>query len=177
MKIIIAIDSFKECMPSIEVASNIETGIKSYLKDVMITKIPMADGGEGTINTLVSSTNGKIINCIAENPLMKKIDSTYGILGDNETVVIEMATTCSINMVSGYSKNPMNTTTYGMGTQVLDALNKGYKKFIIGLGGACVSEGGLGMFQSLGFVFKGKDGNILKNRSRWKTINTNKRNR
>ena len=163
MKIIIASDSFKGCLSSQEVASILEQGIKKVRKDVEIIKISIADGGEGTINALVESTKGGFISCRTEDPLMKNINSKYGILGDNKTVVIEMAETCSINMVSGLDKNPMNTTTYGMGTQLKHALDKGFRKFIIGLGGACVNDGGLGMFQSLGFIFKDKNGKTLEN--------------
>lgn len=169
MKIIIAVDSFKGSLSSSEIAKILEKGIVSgaILEEkngerIEIKKILIADGGEGTVETLVRMTNGKLIQTISKGPLMENINTQYGVLGDDKTVVIDMASTCAINMVTEKQKNPMNTTTFGMGEQVLDAINRGYRRFIVGLGGACTNDGGIGMFQSLGFKFIDNNGRILK---------------
>lgn len=168
MKIVIAVDSFKECLSSKEIADILEKGImEGIIKsgkqtiELEFEKLLIADGGEGTVDSLVKSTKGIKINTKTKGPLMEDIEASYGILGDSKTAVIDMASTCAINMVSGEKKNPLHTTTYGMGIQILDAIDKGYRRFIIGLGGACTNDGGMGMFQSLGFQFKDKNGNIL----------------
>lgn len=169
MKIIIAVDSFKGCLSSNEIAQIIEEEIisgamldKKEGEEIEIKKILIADGGEGTVETLVKMTNGKFISMEAKGPLMENINTQYGVLGDDKTVVIDMASTCGLNMVNVEQRNPMNTTTFGIGEQVLNAINSGYRRFIIGVGGSSTNDGGIGMFQSLGFKFIDKNGEILK---------------
>ena len=164
MKIIVAVDSFKECLSSKEIADIIEEGIISGARskeEIEIKKLIVADGGEGTVEALVDATQGQVIYTVTKGPLMQDVNSRYGVLGDGRTVVIDMSSTCSIAMLSEEEKNPMNTTTFGMGEQILDAIDKGYRRFIIGVGGSCTNDGGVGMLQSLGYRFIGKDGQVL----------------
>ena len=169
MKIIIAVDSFKGCLSSSEIAEIVSQGIIEQLKihsvqeKVEIKKIHIADGGEGTVDAFVNITGGKFIKCQSSGPLMERINSKYGILGDKKTVIIDMASTCALTMVEKEKRNPMNTTTFGMGEQIIDALNRGYRNFIIGLGGACTNDGGIGMLQALGYRFLDINNEILKN--------------
>ena len=157
MKIIIAPDSFKESLSSKEVANAIEMGFKTVYPHATYIKIPVADGGEGTVHALVDSTKGKIINTTVKNPIGKNINSYYGILGDQKTAVIEMATACGLDLLKENEKNPMLTSTYGFGELILDALNKGIISFILGLGGSATNDAGVGMLQALGVRFLDKE--------------------
>lgn len=153
MRFVIAPDSFKGSLTAAEVAESIERGIKRVFNDVIIDKIPMADGGEGTVQSLVDSTGGRIISLKVSDPLMKEVDSFYGILGDGETAIIEMAAASGLPLISEKERNPIITTTYGTGELIKDSLNKGCKNIIIGLGGSATNDGGVGMLQSLGVKF------------------------
>jgi glycerate kinase len=150
MKILIAPDSFKDCMPASEVARSIELGIQKVFPDAEITKIPMADGGEGTVEALVSSTGGSIVQTVVHDPLMRKIHSFFGILGDRETAVIEMAAASGIELLKDSERNPWITTTYGTGELIKVALDKGCKTILIGIGGSATVDGGAGMVEALG---------------------------
>lgn len=150
MKIVIAPDSFKESMTAMKVCMAIEKGMKSVLKDAEFIKVPMADGGEGTTFSLIDATNGKIIKTKSKNPLGIEIDSYFGILGDNETAIIEMASTSGLELIKKEERNPMLTTTYGTGELIKKALDMGVKKILIGIGGSATNDGGAGMFQALG---------------------------
>ncbi len=157
MKIIIAPDSFKESLSSKEVANAIEIGFKTVYPNATYIKIPVADGGEGTVHALVDATKGQIIRTTVKNPIGKKINSYYGILGDKKTAVIEMATACGLELLKENEKNPMLTSTYGLGELILDALNKGISSFILGLGGNATNDAGVGMLQALGIKFLDKE--------------------
>lgn len=150
MKIVIATDSFKGSLNSIEVAECIEKGIKNVFKNTEVVKVPMADGGEGTVQSLVYATNGKIINEIVTGPLGEKIEAFYGVLGDNKTAVIEMSAASGLPLVPPDKRNPMVTTTYGTGELIRKALDRGCRDFIIGIGGSATNDGGAGMAQALG---------------------------
>ena len=152
MNILIAPDSFKETMNAKEVCKHISIGLKKVLKNVSIISVPMADGGEGTVQALVDSCGGKIIKTEVLDPLQREIESYYGILNDN-TAVIEMATASGLELLGENEKNPMQTTSYGFGQLIEDALNKGVKKFILGLGGSATNDAGIGMLQALGVKF------------------------
>ena len=153
MKIVIAVDSFKESLSSKEVAQAIESGFKTVYPNATYVKIPVADGGEGTAQALVDATNGKTIKVNVKNPLGKEITSYYGILGDCKTAVIEMATACGLDLLEENEKNPMECSTYGFGQLILDALDKGITSFILGLGGSATNDAGIGMLQALGIKF------------------------
>lgn len=157
-KIVIAPDSFKGSMSAKEVCQAIERGIKTILNDVEIIKIPMADGGEGTVETLVDATAGEIIKLYTLDPLGNKAESYFGILGDGRTAVIEMALASGLTMVPSNMRNPLVTTTYGTGQLIKAALDHGCKEFIIGIGGSATNDGGVGMAQALGVRFLDKDG-------------------
>ncbi len=161
MKIVIASDSFKESLTSMQVANAIEEGFKTIYKDASYIKVPVADGGEGTVQALVDATKGKIITTEVKNPLGQIISSYYGILGDNKTAVIEVASACGLDLLKEDEKNPMLCSTYGFGELILDALDKGINSFILGLGGSATNDAGIGMLQALGVRFLDEDKNEI----------------
>jgi len=153
MKIVIAMDSFKESLTSSEVASAVEEGFKTVYPNATYIKIPVADGGEGTVQTLIDATQGKIIQTNVKNPLGENINSSYGILGDNKTAVIEMASACGLDLLKEDEKSPLECSTFGFGQLILNALDKGITSFILGLGGSATNDAGIGMLQALGVKF------------------------
>lgn len=157
MKIVVAMDSFKGSLSSLEAGQAIKDAINNRHK--VIVK-PLADGGEGTVETLVSFKNGRIVNLTTSNPLMKPVSSFYGIF-DNNTAIIEMASTCGLTLLTKEERNPMYTSTYGVGEMIKDAINKGCTNFIIGIGGSATNDAGVGMLQALGFSFQDKDNNEI----------------
>ena len=161
MKFVLAPDSFKESLTAQEVADAMEIGIKKVFPNAECVKVPMADGGEGTVQSLVDGTDGKIYEVSVTGPLGKIVNARYGILGDNETAVIEMAEASGIHYVEKEKRNPLITTTYGTGEVIKEALNKGVKKIIIGIGGSATNDGGAGMIQALGGRLLDKEGNDL----------------
>ena len=160
-KIIIASDSFKGCLSSLEVARAAGNGIKKVLPDCELVNIPVADGGEGTTEALVAAVNGRYVSCDVHDPLMNPIRVEYGILGDGHTAVIEMASASGLTLVPTDKRNPMLTTTYGVGELIKDALQKGCRRFLIGIGGSATNDAGTGMLQALGFRFLDNAGNDL----------------
>jgi glycerate kinase len=158
MKILIAPDKFKGSLSAFEVADNIEKGILKVFPKAIVVKVPMADGGEGTVESLVDATGGKIIKTNVKDPLFRDIESFYGILGDGKTAVIEMAAASGLYLLKDYERNPMITTTYGTGQLIKDALDRGCRRFIIAIGGSATNDGGAGMATALGVKFYDKDG-------------------
>lgn len=150
MKFVLAPDSFKESMTSMEACLAMEKGIKKVFKDAECIKVPMADGGEGTVDALVNATEGQLVEIEVANPLGKKIKANYGILGDGKTAVIEMAKASGIELIDRNERNPYITTTYGTGEIIKDAVNKGIKHILIGIGGSATNDAGAGMLQALG---------------------------
>ncbi|WP_313997496.1 glycerate kinase family protein [Lactobacillus paragasseri] len=150
MKIIIAPDSFKGSLTAKEVANSIYTGLKRALPSAEYIEIPMADGGEGTMQALVDATNGKIFTKSVTGLLNTSVTAHYGILGDKETAVIEMAEAAGLQYVNDQNKNPLITTTYGVGELIKTVLDTGIRKIIIGLGESSTNDGGAGMAQALG---------------------------
>ena len=161
MKFVLAPDSFKESLTAQEVADAMEIGIKKVFPNAECVKVPMADGGEGTVQSLVDGTNGKIYEVPVTGPLGKTVNARYGLLGDNETAVIEMAEASGIHYVEKEKRDPLITTTYGTGEVIKEALDKGVKKIIIGIGGSATNDGGAGMIQALGGRLLDKEGNDL----------------
>ena len=157
MKFVLAPDSFKESLTAKEVADAMEVGIKKIFKDAECVKVPMADGGEGTVQSLVDATDGKIYEVVVTGPLGNKVNAKYGILGDGQTAVIEMAEASGIHYVKKEDRNPLITTTFGTGELITSALDKGVKKIIIGIGGSATNDGGAGMLQALGAKLLDKD--------------------
>lgn len=171
MKILIAPDSFKGSLSAKEAADSIEKGIKKVDKEIQTVKVPMADGGEGTVESLVDATGGRIHKVYVYDPLMREIESFFGILGDGETAVIEMAAASGLTLLSRDEWNPLLTNTYGTGQLILAALNMGCKKMIIGLGGSATNDGGAGMAAALGVMFFDSKGeNIMPNGGNLKHI-------
>ena len=152
MKIILAPDSFKGNLTSLEVAIAFEKGIKRVLPRANCIKIPMADGGEGTVQSLIDGIGGEIIRKRVTGPIGQKVFARYGLLS-NGTAVIEMAEASGLPLVTTRQKNPTKTTTFGTGELIIDAINKGAKKIIIGIGGSATNDGGVGMAQALGVRF------------------------
>ncbi len=163
MKIVLAPDSFKGNLTSLQVASALEKGIKRVIPNANCIKVPMADGGEGTVQSLVEATGGKFIRKRVKGPSGRPVSARYGILADGKTAVIEMAEASGLPDVEGTTmKNPMKTTTYGTGQLMMDAINKGVNHIILGLGGSATTDGGAGMAQALGIRFLDKRGCELK---------------
>jgi len=161
MKIVIAPDSFKESLTSMEVANELETGLRRVWPDAVYIKIPMADGGEGTVQSLVDATGGDIVSCSAQGPLGVAITASYGLLGGGKTAVIEMAEASGLPLVPREQRNPLRASTYGTGEVIADALKRGVEDVIIGLGGSATNDGGAGMAQALGVRFYAADGALI----------------
>jgi len=150
MKVLICPDSFKNCLPASGVAESIARGIHAVWPDAEICKIPLADGGEGTVSAVVSASGGNLISCTVHDPLMRPIQAEYGILGDGETAVIEMSAASGVELLSKEELNPLVTTTYGTGELIKSALDLGCRRIVLGLGGSATNDCGAGMFQALG---------------------------
>src|SRR5918992_1503920 len=157
MKIVITPDSFKENLTSLEVATAIEKGIKRVLPGAKCIKVPMADGGEGTVQSVVDATAGKLLKKEVVGPLGEPVTAHYGVLGDGKTAVIEMAEASGSPLVPKKRRDPLKATTYGTGQLIIDALDQGAKAIIIGIGGSATVDGGAGMAQALGVRFLQKN--------------------
>jgi len=153
MKIVIAPDSFKENLTSLEVASEIETGLKRVWPDAVYVKVPMADGGEGTVQSLVDATGGQIVKTEVSGPMGVKVMASYGLLGDGKTAVIEMAEASGLPLVPKDQRNPLVATTYGTGELIGDAIKRGVEEIILGIGGSATNDAGAGLAQALGVRF------------------------
>lgn len=162
MKIIIAPDSFKGSLASHQVCAAIEKGIKKADPSIDIISIPMADGGEGTVDALMDSLGGYKVVVEVKDPLFRKIKAQYGLTDEGKTAVIEMASASGLALLSNSERNPMKTTTYGTGELIRDALERGCRSFIIGIGGSATNDGGVGMAAALGARFYDRDGNAIE---------------
>ena len=160
MKIIIATDSFKGCCTSIDAASAFEKGIRRVIPDAHIVKLPVADGGEGTVDAVVACSGGIRRSVNVTGPVGRKVSAEYAII-DKTTAVIEMASASGLPLVPLNKRNPLYTTTFGTGELIKDALDAGCRKIIIGIGGSATNDCGLGMAQALGVVFSDKEGKVL----------------
>lgn len=150
MKIVIAPDSFKESLSAFQAARAIEKGFRDVFPEVEYVLIPMADGGEGTVQSLVDATEGTVIEKRVTGPLGEPVDAFFGLLGDGKTAVIEMAAASGLHLVPNEKRNPLLTTTRGTGELIRAALDKGVEHLIIGVGGSATNDGGAGMIQALG---------------------------
>lgn len=157
-KILIAIDSFKGSLSSMEAGNAAAAGIRRVFPDADIAVRPLADGGEGTVDALASGCNGTIHTISVTGPLNKKVSCRYCIIPHNRTAVIEMSGAAGITLLSEKERNPLMTTTYGVGEVINDAIKNNCRNFIIGIGGSATNDGGIGMLQALGFGFLDKDG-------------------
>ena len=158
MKVVTAIDSFKGSMTSMEAGFAAAEGIHRVDAEAEVLVRPLADGGEGTVEALVAGMNGKTEHVIVTGPLGEPVICEYGIIESTKTAVIEMAGAAGITQVPDEKRNPLYTTTYGVGEVIKDAIEKGCRRFIVGIGGSATNDGGVGMLQALGYAFLDKDG-------------------
>lgn len=158
MKVVAAIDSFKGSLTSMEAGNAAVAGVLRAKPDATVIVKPLADGGEGTTDALIEGMNGQKIDMTATGPLGKPVSCYYGYLPDTHTAIIEMAAAAGITLVQEQEKNPLLATTYGVGEMILDALSKGCRNFIIGIGGSATNDCGIGMLKALGFHFTDQDG-------------------
>lgn len=160
MNIVIAPDSFKESLTALEVAQAIEDGFKKIYPNADYIKVPMADGGEGTVQSLADALQGKLIRHSVIAPLGDKVEAEFALSGDGKTAVIEMAAASGLHLVPREQRNPSKTTSYGTGELINAALDLGVERIILGIGGSATNDGGVGMLQALGIKFlthEGKD--------------------
>ncbi|MCX5777267.1 MAG: glycerate kinase [Candidatus Firestonebacteria bacterium] len=158
MKILIAPNSFKGSLTAFEAAEAIEKGVKRVFKKVETIKVPLADGGDGTMEVMIRSTGGKIKTIKVTGPLNTLVTAKYGVSGDRKTYFLEMAEASGLKLVPKEKRNPMLTTSKGVGELINIALKKKVKKIVIGIGGSATNDGGVGMAKALGFKLLNKDG-------------------
>ena len=158
MNVVIAIDSFKGSMTSLEAGESASAGIRRIYPDADITIRPLADGGEGTVDALTLGCGGTCTQVCVTGPLGKPVLCSYGILDAGKTAVIEMSGAAGITLLSETERNPLYTTTYGVGEVIRDAIARGCRHFIIGIGGSATNDGGIGMLQALGFDLLDQEG-------------------
>ena len=159
MKVVVAMDSFKGSMCSIEAGNAVKKGIEKVCDARVVVK-PLADGGEGTTEALVEGLGGTFVTLEVTGALGNRLNVRYGILKDNRTAVMEMAEAAGIMLAGNEALNPLIATTYGVGEMILDAIKRGCREFIIGIGGSMTSEGGVGMLQALGVEILLQDGSL-----------------
>lgn len=162
MKIVLAPDSFKESLSALQVAESIERGFKQVFPDAEYVKVPMADGGEGTTQSLVDATGGKIIKQTVTGPLGEKVEAFFGLLGNGTTAIIEMAAASGLHLVPTDKRNPLITTTRGTGELIAAALEHNVDHIIIGIGGSATNDGGTGMASALGVRFLDENGQEIE---------------
>lgn len=158
MKVVIAIDSLKGSLSSMEAGMAIKDGILAAKPDAEVIVKPLADGGEGTIDALIEGMNGERIDLTVTGPMHTPVDAYYGYLKDTNTAVMEMASAAGITLVPDSEKNPLLATSYGVGEMINDAIQRGCRNFIIGIGGSVTNDGGIGMLKALGVRFLDENG-------------------
>jgi len=158
LKIVIAPDSFKGSLTALEVCEAAARGIEAIDPEIEVVEVPMADGGEGTVQSLVDATGGSLITERVTGPLGEPVDAIYGLLGDDESAVIEMAAASGLPLVPDEQRDPLKTTTYGTGELIAAALDEGRRKLIVGIGGSATTDAGAGMAQALGVRLLDEDG-------------------
>jgi glycerate kinase len=161
MRILIAPDSFKNALSALEVARSLKTGLQKVFPEAEFEILPMADGGEGTVEALIDATQGQMIKTLVSDPLMRPIESSFGITGDCITAVIEMASASGIQLITSEERNPWITSTYGTGELISAALDRGCRDIILGIGGSATNDCGIGMAAALGVKFLDQAGNSV----------------
>lgn len=161
MKVTVAIDSFKGSLSSLEAGSAVKEGILKVYENAEVKVFPLADGGEGTREALTLGMGGELINTEVHDPLMRKIDATYGIIKNERLAIMEMASASGITLVKENERDILNSTTYGVGEMIKNAIKKGARNFIIGIGGSATNDCGSGMLMALGFDILDKEGNKI----------------
>lgn len=152
MKIVIAPDSFKGSLSAVAAAEAIEKGVKNYMPQAVTVKLPMADGGEGTLDSLIAATNGRKIQVTVTDPIGNPVEAAYGIIEPDQTAIIEMAAASGLCLLTNEQQNPMIATTFGTGELIKHALDAGCRNFILAIGGSATNDGGSGMLQALGLA-------------------------
>ena len=163
-KIVVASDSFKGSLTSLEVAAGAEQGIHEVFPECEVVKVNVADGGEGTMDALRSTLGGQWVTVAAADPLGRPRNVSYVVLGDGNTAVIEMSAASGLPLLEPQERNPMLTSTFGTGEMIVDALSRGCCRFLVGIGGSATNDAGMGMLEALGFRFIDKDGKVLPGR-------------
>ncbi|SET19436.1 glycerate kinase family protein [[Clostridium] polysaccharolyticum] len=158
MEIVVAMDSFKGSLSSVEAGNVIAKGIARIEPDVHVCVRPLADGGEGTVEALVEGMKGKLEKVMVTGPLGAKVEAQYGILEAQKTAIVEMSSAAGITLITSEERNPLHTTTFGVGEIIKDAIQKECRKFIVGIGGSATNDCGIGMLQALGYEFLDIDG-------------------
>jgi len=161
MNVVIAIDSFKGSLSSVQAGNAIKDGVKTVFPEAEVYISPIADGGEGTMEAIVGATGGEIVRIPVHNPLAEEIIASYGIIPESNTAIIEMASAAGLPLIPLEQRNPLYTTTYGVGEMIGDAIERGCRNFIVGIGGSATNDGGVGMLQALGFEFLDSEGDSI----------------
>ena len=159
MKIVIASDSFKGSMRSLDVATAVSAGVIEVYPDSEIVSVNVADGGEGTVEAIVDALGGEIVKVQVSDPLGRKIETSYGIAG--ETAILEMAAASGLPLLTAEERNPWATSTLGTGEMIMDAIARGCRKFLVGIGGSATNDAGVGMLQAMGFRFYDANGELI----------------
>ena len=159
-KIVVASDSFKGSLSSTQVADSVERGIRMVYPMCEVIKVDVADGGEGTVDAVVGALGGEKVTAVVQDPLGRDIEAVYGVAGD--LAVMEMAAASGLPLLSVGERNPWKTSTYGTGQMIKDALDRGCRRFMVGIGGSATNDAGMGMARALGFKFYDKDGKEIK---------------
>ena len=158
MKVVVAIDSLKGSLSSMEAGQVIKDAVLSVKPDAKVVVRPLADGGEGTTDSLIEGFGGEKVDVEVTGPMGQKVSAYYGYLKEQNMAVLEMASAAGITLVPDQEKDPMKATTYGVGELILDAIEKGCREFIVGIGGSATNDGGIGMLRALGFEFYDENG-------------------
>ena len=162
MKIVIAPDSFKGSLTSLQVADAIEQGLRTVVGDrADIVKVNVADGGEGTTAALLDALGGTMVSAVVSDPLGRPVNAAYGITAEGDTAIIEMSAASGLLLLDPSQRNPMLTSTLGTGEMIADALARGCRRLLIGIGGSATNDAGTGMLTALGWKFLDADGNTL----------------
>lgn len=164
MKIVVAPDSFKDSLSALQAANAIEAGIHIARPEAQVVKVPVADGGEGTMETLVEALAGEYVTCMVSDPLLRPIPASYGIVrtGDTPTGIIDMASASGLTLLAQQERNPLITTSYGTGQLIADACSRGCRHIVLGIGGSATNDAGKGMLEALGCRFLDSAGNELR---------------
>ncbi|WP_028611092.1 glycerate kinase [Paenibacillus harenae] len=161
MKVVVAPDSFKGSISAQELCAAVRAGIQAADPSAEVVELPMADGGEGTLETLLYAAKGRSCEVTVKDPLGRPVKASYGVLGDGQTVIVEMAQASGLTLLQLEERNPLVTSSYGTGELIRHALHAGYRHFVIGLGGSATNDGGAGMLKALGVNFFDAEGELI----------------
>ena len=161
-RVVVASDSFKGCLSSLQVADAVEAGVKSVCPSCEVVKLAVADGGEGTVQALATAMNGEIVSILVKDPLGREVSASYAMIREKETAVIEVSAASGLTLLSPQERNPLAASSYGSGQIISDALSRGCRNFLMCIGGSAVNDAGMGMLSALGFRFLDEEGNRLE---------------